>query len=385
MPSGSATSTVLAATEPDGLFLRAHVHRHHGPEEPVLHGLPVQLGISGHRAGHYGQHHIVHRAAAGRANGARFGEGELGPEHATLAGAGAVKGQVLQRRQQFGHPVDYPFESHRRDIVVPQQGAIAHQCIAHVRQPFGNLRQAVGEGVHEKGGSVGGIGRPVGLSFRQPALLRGRVQHYVHQPDSGDPIHDAMMHLANQGRASVRQSIDHVHFPERLVAVQQGREDAAGQLAQLFVAARRIELHVDDVAPDVEVQIVLPGRVSDVQEGEHHLFAVAGDQIQLGFDGRDEALERDGAFEDAHAADVQGHLLALEIEKRRIQRAEAGGEFGKRHETASFWAIGRLRLYCLVIHRGLQGAEDDDSQSLAEEALHPRQPQEHGGWARNLR
>src|ERR1035441_8008901 len=139
------------AKSADRLFLRAHVHWHHGPEESVLDGLPVQLGVFGDGAGDHRQHHIVYRAAAGRANGARFGEGELGPEHAPLAGAGPVEGQVLQRRQQFGHHVHHAFEPHRSGIVGPQQGAVAPQCVADIGQPFGELRQTVREGVHEKG------------------------------------------------------------------------------------------------------------------------------------------------------------------------------------------------------------------------------------------
>jgi hypothetical protein len=33
----------------------------------------------------------------------------------------------------------------------------------------------------------------------------------------------------------------------------------------------------------------------------------------------------------------------------------------------------------------MQGAEDDDSQGPAEEAIHPRQPQEHGDGRAILR
>src|ERR1019366_4898179 len=102
------------------------------------------------------------------------------------------------------------------------------------------------------------------------------------------PPHDEVVYLKTPRRASARQSVDYIRFPERLVAVQQGREDTASQLAQLLVGTRRIELHVENVAPDIEVKIELPGGISDIQEREHHFFAVPGDQIQLGFDGRDE-------------------------------------------------------------------------------------------------
>jgi hypothetical protein len=139
------------------------------------------------------------------------------------------------------------------------------------------------------------------------------------------------MHLGDDGGAATGQPIDDIHFPQRLVAVQQLGEDAARQFAQLRFVRGRLQRHVENVAADIEFRIVLPGGQPDVQERPHCLLPVAREQIQFSLDAFDKLVEWQRAVANGNAADVQRHFLALEIQKYRIERPELLGEFAWGH------------------------------------------------------
>src|SRR5690349_9236586 len=106
-----------------------------------------------------------------------------------------------------------------------------------------------------------------------------------------------MVHLRQHRRAAAFQSVDQKDFPERLVAVHHPAEQAARQSLERRVIAGRIELHGDNVIPDVEQRIVLPTGMPDVERRRYNTLAVAGNQMELRIDLLNEALERKRAFE----------------------------------------------------------------------------------------
>ena len=93
---------------------------------------------------------------------------------------------------------------------------------------------------------------------------------------------------------------------------------------------RRRQAAAEDVAVDVELVVLHPGRVIDV---ERRLFQARFEDrrdVQPRGDHRLEVLEEVAVIilrqaEDRHAADMHGHLRRFQIEKRRVHRREFPG------------------------------------------------------------
>ena len=130
------------------------------------------------------------------------------------------------------------------------------------------------------------------------------------------------MHLGDHRPPAILQALDHPQLPEWLAAIQGLREDPAGQVAQLVLAARRWNGGVADVIEDLEVGIVDPHRPPDATRGEPHLLAVSRHQRQLARDEPDQvAICRRRAFEDRHRSDVHRIAAVLDVEERRVLHA----------------------------------------------------------------
>ena len=83
----------------------------------------------------------------------------------------------------------------------------------------------------------------------------------------------------------------------------------AGQRLELGLPAGCVQAHVEDVALDVEVRVVLPGGITEVERRRHRDLPVARKQVQLGIDIGNEFAERDGAIENRDAAMFRGISL----------------------------------------------------------------------------
>jgi hypothetical protein len=79
---------------------------------------------------------------------------------------------------------------------------------------------------------------------------------------------------------------------------------------------------VPQVVGEVEVWIVDPDRLAYAEGDEPHLLAVARNAGQLALDPPEQLFERRWrALEDAHAADVHGRDVVLDVHEHRVLRA----------------------------------------------------------------
>jgi hypothetical protein len=115
--------------------------------------------------------------------------------------------------------------------------------------------------------------------FRERLHVARSIHHDAHQADAGDAVHHAMVHLGQHGGAAALQAADDEDFPERLIAVHHRAEQLAGQGLQRGIVARGVEIQLENVIADVEVGIVLPTGVSDVEGRRDHALAVAGNEM----------------------------------------------------------------------------------------------------------
>jgi hypothetical protein len=77
------------------------------------------------------------------------------------------------------------------------------------------------------------------------------------------------------------------------------------------------------VAADIEVAVVLPGRVADVEFGRDRDLAIARQQVQLRIDHSHEFFERERLFEDADTRDVQRDFVSLQVEEGSVRSRQA--------------------------------------------------------------
>jgi hypothetical protein len=129
--------------------------------------------------------------------------------------------------------------------------------------------------------------------------------------------------LRHQGPAIVLDALDHPHLPQRLGPVEPLGHDPADEPAQLVLAARRRQRGVADVVLEVEVGIVDPHRPPQRQRHGGDLLPVAGHQRQPPADRSAEVVVgRWRPLEDPHRPDVHVVDVVLDVEERRIQRAQ---------------------------------------------------------------
>ena len=84
------------------------------------------------------------------------------------------------------------------------------------------------------------------------------------------------------------------------------------------------ERGVTEVVLNVEVRVVHPDRAPQLERDEAHLLAEARDEVESGVDHRHNvAVGRRRPFEDRHRGDVHVGHVVLNVEERRVQRAQS--------------------------------------------------------------
>jgi len=129
------------------------------------------------------------------------------------------------------------------------------------------------------------------------------------------------MHLRHDGDGAVRGALDHPHLPEGDGAVHLLARDVAAQVGELLAAAGAGHRDPVHVPVDVELGVVDPDRVVEVQHGVVQFPPEDGHALRPGGELRLEGLEvvpaRDRRdVEDDQPADVQELGGCLEIEER---------------------------------------------------------------------
>ena len=157
---------------------------------------------------------------------------------------------------------------------------------------------------------------------RRVLRVRGGVQQQRGQVPAGHPVDHAVVHLGDDRPAVVVEALDKPEFPQRLVHVQPLGEHPAGEVAQLFRAARPGYRGVPDVVQDLEVLVVDPRGPADVQRHRAHPLPVPGHLGQLADQQpHDVAVARRRSFEHRDRADVHRRVLVLQEVEPGIQRA----------------------------------------------------------------
>jgi len=86
--------------------------------------------------------------------------------------------------------------------------------------------------------------------------------------------------LVDHRHPAALQALDDVKLPERLAKVELAGEDPGRVLAERSVVTRFGEGRAPDVVAEIEIGIVHPDRMRQVEWRPHHLLAVARNQVQ---------------------------------------------------------------------------------------------------------
>ncbi len=131
------------------------------------------------------------------------------------------------------------------------------------------------------------------------------------------------MRLREQREAPVTEPFDQPHLPQRATAIECLGEDPSGEAPQLGVAAWARQRRVAHMEGQTELWIVDPHRPSLSERNRREPLAVARHQVQPRLDRRHQIRIRGRwAGEDRAGADVHMRRLALELQKRVIERRE---------------------------------------------------------------
>ena len=171
-------------------------------------------------------------------------------------------------------------------------------------------------------GAVAGSG--ASSSCRQLGLQAGQVSQQAHPRH---PVHGGVVHLGEERDPAVRQALDDPHLPQRARPVQRDAGEVAAQRGQLALVPGLGQRRAVDVALDVEVVVVDPHRVVDVERDVAQLLTELGHRAHPGLDRvahRDEGVAtRHGLGVDhQHPAHVQQLFGGLQVEERRVESAE---------------------------------------------------------------
>ncbi len=138
------------------------------------------------------------------------------------------------------------------------------------------------------------------------------------------------MHLGIEPDLVVLHALEDVELPERTGAVEQLGMHPSDDPLQRGAVVRRRKAAAEDMAVDIELVVLDPGGMVDV---EGRLFQ-AGLQdrrdVQPRGDHRLEVLEEVALVvvrqaEDRHAPDMHRHLGRFQIQKRRVHRCQLFG------------------------------------------------------------
>ncbi len=130
-----------------------------------------------------------------------------------------------------------------------------------------------------------------------------------------------MVGLRDDGEAIAAQPLDEPELPERLVAVEPLREDAAGERLERLLVSGLGQRGVADVVVGVEVRVVHPHGPSLAEGNEREPLAIARDEMQPALHVLGEFAQRGRwAGEDHDGRNVHMRRpVGLEVQERRVE------------------------------------------------------------------
>jgi hypothetical protein len=139
-----------------------------------------------------------------------------------------------------------------------------------------------------------------------------------------------MVHLGIEADLVVLHALEHIELPQRARAVQELGVHPSNDALERGAVARRRKAGAEDMTVDVELIVLDPGRMVDV---ERRLFQPRFQDrrdVQPRGDHRLEVFEEVAVVilrqaEDRHAADMHRHLRRFQIQKRRVHRRQFSG------------------------------------------------------------
>ena len=160
------------------------------------------------------------------------------------------------------------------------------------------------------------------------------VEEHGDDVDARDAVHERVVGLGQEREAVVLETLDDPDLPERLVAVELLREDAAGQVHELALRARGGQRGRADVVAQVQMRVVHPARAPLAERDEGEALAVARDEPEAALDGLQEVVVGGrGSLEEHHRRHVHVRGRVLDVQERCVQPAQTvpyhGSSFGE--------------------------------------------------------
>ena len=325
----------LVAQRP-ALVLGPEAHRDEHLQRESAHVLAAPLQVPAQREGDDAQHDVVDGPAEAVLDLLDVVERGAGPREAPvgtdLAGVVRGRGRRLQAR-----PRQRPGADGRLHDPADRLARAPHDGAQRARELAG-ARDALAQRLGDQLGVGGRRPRPPGRG-----LLRrvGREEH-AQDVQARDAVHQRVMRLGEDREAVAVEPLDEPHLPQRPVAAQVVGEDTARQHLQLVLRARRRQRRVADVVAQVEALVVDPARPRLCERDLRDALPVARHQAQARLDvGQEQLVRRRLPGEDQRGRDVHVRGRVLQVQERRVQRAEAVS--GHRRVGVSSSATGRGR------------------------------------------
>ena len=187
-------------------------------------------------------------------------------------------------------------------------------------------------GIQQIGGDVARLLPDLGPRRRRldfPGDRRHVVDH-VGQRRARAAVDAGVMHLGIKPDLVVLHAFEDIELPERAGAIEQLGVHPADDALERGAVVRRRKAAAEDMAVDVELVVLDPGGMIDV---ERRLFQARFQDrrdVQPRGDHRLEVLEEVALVvlrqaEDRHASDMHRHFRRFQIQKRRIHRGQLLG------------------------------------------------------------
>ena len=159
---------------------------------------------------------------------------------------------------------------------------------------------------------------------------RRHVVDHVGQRSPGAAVDAGMVHLGIEPDLVVLHAFEDIELPQRTGAIEQLGMHPADDALQRGAVVRRRKAAAEDMAVDIELVVLDPGGMIDV---ERRLFQPRFQDrrdVQPRGDHRLEVFEEValvilGQAEDRHAPDMHRHFRRFQIQKRRVHRGQLLG------------------------------------------------------------
>ena len=314
--------------------LLAQRDRHAG-DQRLLRQLAAVLQVAAQRRAAQPQHHVVDRCAQALADRLDLGQRQRDGGEGALVGDRVVERR--RRRELEGArrllglargPVLGAFLAPLGDRLLHRAGDRLRQR-RHQLQALDHLPRLVLQRRREQLGDAElvGVGADLARRLHRPRLGRDVEQAGRHR-HPGLAVDGAVVHLAVEADPAVGQALDDVELPERPAAVEQHRMQPRRQRLELLERARLGQHHVAHVVVEVDVVVVDPDRVGEVERhqrelaGEHRRHVHALGDVRLHRLVVALAGVAGGRLEQVEAADVHRHLGAFHVQEGAVDDAQ---------------------------------------------------------------